>query len=74
MNPTQKLLKKISRSDKERILEVMIKAKNGELRGIKLSNKNQYRIRVGNYRIKYSVYDGRQIIDEVRRRDKNTYK
>ena len=52
----------------------MIKAKNGELRGIKLSNKNQYRIRVGNYRIKYSVYDGRQIIDEVGRRDKNTYK
>jgi len=74
MDSIKKLLKKISKSDKSRIFKVLESVREGELRGVKLSGKNQYRIRVGHYRIKYSLKNGRQIIDEVRRRNEKTYK
>jgi mRNA-degrading endonuclease RelE of RelBE toxin-antitoxin system len=74
MDLIKKLLKKIKSSDKNRILKAMERVSEGELRGVKLSGKNQYRIRVGNYRIKYRVENGNQIIDEVRRRDEKTYR
>jgi mRNA-degrading endonuclease RelE of RelBE toxin-antitoxin system len=74
MDAIGKLLKKIKSSDKKRILGVMEKVQKGELRGLKLSSKNQYRIRIGNYRIKYSVKGNLKIIDEVRRRNERTYK
>jgi mRNA-degrading endonuclease RelE of RelBE toxin-antitoxin system len=74
MDSIRKLLKKMNRIDKSKVLKVMEKVQNGELRGIKLSGKNQYRIRVGNYRIKYKIENNRQIINEVRRRDESTYK
>jgi mRNA-degrading endonuclease RelE of RelBE toxin-antitoxin system len=74
MDLIKKLLKKIKSSDKNRILKAMERVSEGELRGVKLSGKNQYRIRVGNYRIKYRVESGKQVIDEVRRRDEKTYK
>jgi len=74
MDSIKKLLKKISSSDKNRILKAMEQVQKGKLRGVKLSGKNQYRIRIGNYRIKYRVENGEQIISEVRRRNEKTYR
>jgi mRNA-degrading endonuclease RelE of RelBE toxin-antitoxin system len=74
MDVIKKLLKKISGGDKDRILQAMEQVCKSELRGVKLSGKNQYRIRVGNYRIKYRVEGGKQVVDEVRRRNEKTYK
>lgn len=74
MDSTQKLLNKINKKDKIRILEVMKKILQRELQGIKLKNTNQYRVRIGNYRIKYSIKDKKIIIEEVRRRNEKTYK
>ena len=74
MDSTQKLLKKINKKDKSRILEVIRKLLKGELQGIKLTDKNQYRVRIGDYRIKYIIKDRNIIIEEVRRRNENTYK
>lgn len=74
MNSIEKLLKKISKKDKEKILIFMEEVVKGNIKGIKLKGINQYRIRVGGFRIKYSIKDGKQVIDEVRRRDENTYR
>jgi mRNA-degrading endonuclease RelE of RelBE toxin-antitoxin system len=64
----------LSKPDKRRLLVVMEKVLKGELKGIKLKDKNQYRIRVGKYRIKYSIKTGQKVVNEIRRRNEKTCK
>lgn len=74
MDATEKLLKKIHKKDKQQILAAIETLLLGRIQGIKLSNKNQYRLRVGNYRILYEHKRSGLEITEVRRRNEGTYK
>jgi len=75
MNPTDKLLGKMSKKDKARLLKVMLLIQNGDLSGIKLKGPtNSYRVRVGVYRILYKKKGDGILIEEIRRRNENTYK
>lgn len=74
MDATEKLLKKIHKKDKRQILAAIESLLLGKIQGIKLANKNQYRLRVGKYRILYEHKKGGIEILEVRRRNEGTYK
>jgi mRNA-degrading endonuclease RelE of RelBE toxin-antitoxin system len=74
MNPIDKLLAKMSRKDKERMLSAMEAVVCGEISGIKLEGKNEYKIRVGSYCIIYRNKKDTVEIISVRRRNENTYK
>ena len=75
MTPIEKLLAKIPRKDKEKILAALESLIAGEIQGIKLKQKNEYRVRVGHYRIFYKYTKGTSIeIVGVRRRNERTYR
>lgn len=79
MDELQKLLKRAPKKDREAILSMMTALRLGQtasLRMEKLKNSNLYRIRVGRYRIMYSMdKDTKKIVIEtVRLRNENTYK
>jgi mRNA interferase RelE/StbE len=60
----KKLLKKVPLRDQENILEtIQALATDPRPRGVeKLKSRSGYRVRVGNYRILYTVDDGKLII------------
>lgn len=77
MDKIQKLLAKIPPKDKKRIdetIELLIARQWETLDVKKLSGFNEWRARVGNYRIKfYLEHDGRVTIFDVQRRSSHTY-
>ena len=78
MNKFQKLLKKISNKDRERVLETVRLIKMGDLSSIrdikKLSaTENKYRVRIGNFRIFFRIHKDYNDILDIERRDDNTY-
>ena len=77
MDKKEKFLNKIPLHDRIKILEAIdfILAGDMELLDItKLkANDNQYRVRVGSYRIKFEKYATHNKVIEVSRRDDNTY-
>lgn len=79
MNEIEKLLQKVSREDRERLLATMAALREGDLAGMnikKLSNAAVYRVRVGKFRIQYSIDPETKAItiESVRRRNEATYK
>lgn len=79
MNEIEKLLQRVSREDKERLLATMAALREGDLTGMnikKLSNASLYRVRVGKFRIQYSIDSETKTItvESVRRRNEGTYK
>lgn len=73
-----KQLKKISRDDQSKVLiAVDDLAEWPDCRNIKnLVNREGYRLRVGRYRVLFTVVDGFTIvikIEEVKKRDERTY-
>ena len=64
----------MSRKDKERVLIVMQALKKGEIRGAKLKGKNQYRVRIGKYRLLYHIESNAIIFDHNKKRHEDTYK
>jgi len=74
MDATEKLLKKIRKGDKKRILKVLKLLREGKIKGIKLKDKKQFKVRVGRYRIQYHLKGDGIIIVSVRLRDEKTYK
>lgn len=74
MDAISKLLKKISTKDKTRILSALEEIHAGKLSGIKLTGKNEFRVRIGHYRIIYQLKEEKPIITQVRRRNEKTYK
>lgn len=79
MNEIEKLLQKVPREDRERLLATMTALRRGDRTGMnikKLSNTSLYRVRVGKFRIQYSIDSETQTIsiESVRRRNEATYK
>ena len=78
MNKFQKLLKKISSKDRERVLETVRLIKMRDLSSIhdikKLSaTENKYRVRIGDFRIFFRIHENDNEILDIERRDDNTY-
>ena len=78
MNKIEKLLKKISRKDRDALLlaiEELITGKDIQhLKPIKLQGLDLYRIRKGNFRIIFHKENGVMVIDSIKLRNENTYK
>ncbi|PIT87072.1 MAG: hypothetical protein COU31_04850 [Candidatus Magasanikbacteria bacterium CG10_big_fil_rev_8_21_14_0_10_40_10] len=77
MDKIEKLLRKISKKDRERLLQivellVLNKTKNLDVK--KLKNTDFYRLRSGRFRIIYHKENKEIIIDAIKLRDENTYK
>ena len=76
MNKIEKLLKKISKKDRETLLlliEKIIKEYPG-LEPVKIKNTDFLRIRYGKFRIIFHKEGRTIIIDSIRVRSENTYK
>jgi mRNA-degrading endonuclease RelE of RelBE toxin-antitoxin system len=77
MNHIEKLFKKINKRDREILLKTLnlILARNlEELKVIKLSASDFYRVRKGNFRIIFHYEETETIIDAIRLRNEDTYK
>jgi len=75
MNDIEKLLSKVSPQDKIRLVLAIDATKSGMLTGVKMKGSNFYKVRVGHFRIIYSIKEnGRVVVDEVRRRNEKTYR
>jgi len=77
MNELEKLLSKRKKQDRERLINTMEALKQGEIKGlkiIKLTGSNFYRVRVGDFRIQFTMNGTKAIIESVRLRNEATYK
>lgn len=78
MNKIEKLLRKISKKDRDALLkiveEIIIGKDISHLKPIKLEGLELYRIRKGNFRIIFHKENNSIIIDSIRMRNENTYK
>ena len=73
----EKLLRKISRQDRQRLLEATEKLIQGETNGLKIkkiTNSDFYRLRLGRFRIIFHYEKKEVIIDSIKLRDKNMYR
>lgn len=78
MEKIEKLLKKISREDRERLLKIIERLLNKNKKGLqikKVKDTDFFRLRSGRFRIIFH-YDKSDnvIIDSIQLRDGNTYK
>lgn len=77
MDKNEKLLRKLSKKDRERIrmAVALIHTNKFEILDLKkLSGTSDvYRIRVGKFRIKFKIYSNHNEILEIVRRNDNTY-
>lgn len=78
MNKIEKLLRKISKKDRETLLyaiEELLTGKDTQhLKPTKLEGLELYRIRKGNFRIIFHKENGIVVIDSIKIRNENTYK
>ena len=77
MDKIEKLLRKISRQDRQRLLEATEKLIQGETNGLKIkkiTNSDFYRLRLGRFRIIFHYEKKEVIIDSIKLRDKNMYR
>lgn len=78
MNETEKLLRKISKKERDELLALIdaldIKKERDLLHPIKLKGTDLYRIHKGKIRIIFHFQDGNAITDSVRFRNEKTYR
>jgi len=77
MDKIQKLLRKISKRDREKLLELVERLLGGDKQGLnikKVINSEFYRLRSGRFRIIFHKEDKNIIIDSIRLRNEKTYK
>ena len=77
MDKIEKLLRKISKKQREFLLGVIKKLLSGKNEGLdikKLKDTDFYRLRSGRFRIIYHKENKEIIIDSIKLRDENTYK
>lgn len=77
MDKAEKLFRKISKKDRERLYNLIEKLmiNDGSLNIIKLKGSDFYRIRQGNFRVIFHYNSRKEIIvDSIRLRQENTYK
>ena len=76
MDKIEKLLRKISNKDRERLLKIIDKLLRGEKKNLdikKIKDAEFYRLRSGRFRIIFHKEEKDIIIDSIKLRDKNTY-
>lgn len=78
MDEIEKLLRKRKRKDRERLLAALQALKRGDHEGLqvkKLAGSRFYRVRVGDFRIIFSIggKDQGVIVESVRIRNEKTY-
>ncbi len=78
MDETEKLLRKRNQKDRDRILKTLKAIREGVLDGLqvkKLSGSALYRVRVGDFRIQFSINPEtkKTVIESVRLRNESTY-
>lgn len=75
MNEIEKLLRKISKKDRCRLLEIVKRLVGGDktLRFEKIKNTDFYRIRAGKFRIIFHKESVGYIIDGIKIRNESTY-
>ena len=79
MDQIEKLLRKIKKAERERLLAILEDLRNGNLKGLhikRLKNSKFFRIRVGDFRIIFSVDQSnkRILVESVTLRAEDTYK
>ena len=76
MNKIEKLLRRISKKDRENLLSVLnsILGTDKKLKIIKIKNTDFFRVRCGQFRIIFHKEKGEIIIDSIKSRNENTYK
>ena len=57
----QKFIHKLSKPDKERLLKAILNLPDGDIKHMQ-GHDNYYRLRVGNYRVIYTINNGDLII------------
>ncbi|MCX6897049.1 MAG: hypothetical protein NTZ16_16495 [Verrucomicrobia bacterium] len=79
VNPMQKLLRKASSKDKQMLDEALERIEKDDLVGldvIKLTGaKNIFRVRKGNFRIRFTRNEsGVNVVESIERRSESTYR
>lgn len=77
MDKIEKLLRKISKKQREYLLRIIEKLLSDNKKGLdikKLKNTDFYRLRSGRFRIIFHKENKEIIIDGIKLRDENTYK
>ncbi|MBU3918804.1 hypothetical protein KKC63_02775 [Patescibacteria group bacterium] len=77
MDKIEKLLRKISKQDRQRLLELIEKLIHRETKGLniaKIKTTDFYRLRAGRFRIIFHYNQTEIIVDSIKQRDKKTYK
>ena len=76
MKKIEKLLRKISKKDREKLLGLLDNILNVDkkIKAIKIKNTDFFRVRYGNFRIIYHKQNKEIIIDSIKLRSKKTYK
>jgi mRNA-degrading endonuclease RelE of RelBE toxin-antitoxin system len=78
MDELEKLFRKVQRKDRQRLFNIVDAMRRGDLKGLtvkKLAGSPLYRVRVGDFRILFSLQEknGGVVIESVRRRNERTY-
>ena len=77
MDELDKLLRKVHKRDRQRLLRALVALQQGKLDGLdikKLTNSPFYRVRVGNFRITFTLNGKTVDIESVERRNETTYR
>lgn len=79
MDEIEKVLRKSKRSDRKRLLRALEALRSGRIEDMnikKLRNSRLYRIRIGDFRILFSIDRAQKLIvtESVQRRNGRTYK
>ena len=77
MNKIKKLLKKLSKKERAVLLDKITILQSGEANNFnvkKIKESIFYRLRVKNLRIFFHYKDEKLVLDDIRPKDKNTYK
>ncbi len=76
MNKIEKLLRKISKGDREKLLKLIILILKGDpnIKVISIKNTDFFRVRYKRFRIIFHKENGEVVIDSIKLRNENTYK
>lgn len=76
MNKIKKLLRKISKNDRDRLRDLLAGIVNGDkkIKTVKIKNTDFFRVRFGKFRIIFHHENNEMIIDSVKLRNEKTYK
>lgn len=76
MNQIEKLLRKISKKDREKLLKIITLILNGDkkIKILSIKNTDFFRVRSGCFRIIFHKEKNEVIIDSIKMRNENTYK